>query len=603
MSRRLLRACLAAVLLVSTVLRASAKPPDLPLGMQTPVGPMSDQDSEAPTGDAPAPNAPVDLPALPPAVVEAMPHVPAPAWPLGLRPREQRQLKACLLVVANPLLVLTPLMDEKCDRGGDRAMTVINGVVCPAPVKMNAVEAKCGDVVRWVQRQVIASKEIFKVEINNVPNVTPSPAKAVQDSVQDGTNDEARDVLERVKTNHDSHYQEMRDKGLKAMSLATEKFRAHEINAAIEILQAFKDEVATDNQLDPGTEKVLLVRAINSRIKSFELASREIDSQSNPKTRQSEEELKAARLKQEKVAALMKKFNILYKDCKYEEAERYALLAQEVDPDNPVVAFAIDFARKGYQREGHESPKLTEFSQIVGESRTPEQLTVIPRERGSNLPAWFIESPDILRIDAIRVVPLPAYKIEQIRGEHLCRPDGTIALGPYGSVYVAGLTLHQACEAIKEHLSQNQVKTPISVDVIDYDSKVYYVICGGADTGQSVTRLPITGNETVLDAISKVNGLASVASNSHLWIARPGPRHTSEQDQILPIDWQAITRQGRTETNYKVLPGDRIFIQPQALNRVEAPTGLGLLLPRSNHASGSRSLAMARLVNPPPRNS
>ena len=31
--------------------------------------------------------------------------------------------------------------------------------------------------------------------------------------------------------------------------------------------------------------------------------------------------------------------------------------------------------------------------------------------------------------------------VQQVRGEHLVRPDGTVYLGAYGSVYVAGLTL------------------------------------------------------------------------------------------------------------------------------------------------------------------
>ena len=41
-----------------------------------------------------------------------------------------------------------------------------------------------------------------------------------------------------------------------------------------------------------------------------------------------------------------------------------------------------------------------------------------------------------------------------------------------------------------------------------YNSKVYYVITEGAGAGDLVARLPITGNETVLDAISQINGLS-----------------------------------------------------------------------------------------------
>jgi polysaccharide export outer membrane protein len=158
---------------------------------------------------------------------------------------------------------------------------------------------------------------------------------------------------------------------------------------------------------------------------------------------------------------------------------------------------------------------------------------------------------------------------QQIRGQHLCRPDGTVALGVYGSVRVAGLTVEQAKKAIEEHLGTYLLKPEISVDILAYNSKVYYIIFDGAASGESVIRLPITGNETVLDAISKVNGLAAVATNRHMWIARPGPCG-APKDQILTVDWLAITRRGRVETNYQILPGDRIFVESQALIRADS---------------------------------
>jgi polysaccharide biosynthesis/export protein len=146
----------------------------------------------------------------------------------------------------------------------------------------------------------------------------------------------------------------------------------------------------------------------------------------------------------------------------------------------------------------------------------------LPKELNKvSLPVYTVESPDILLIDSIRVVPKPPYKVQpldalylrspnalkeepldgiypvepdgtinlglsyggvhsvvgktvteiekeltkkvrdsvkdmtltvslaqargaqQISGQHLVRPDGTIGLGNYGAVYVAGMTLQQ----------------------------------------------------------------------------------------------------------------------------------------------------------------
>lgn len=157
---------------------------------------------------------------------------------------------------------------------------------------------------------------------------------------------------------------------------------------------------------------------------------------------------------------------------------------------------------------------------------------------------------------------------QQVRGEHLIRPDGTISLGTYGAVYVAGLTLGQAKCVIEKHLSEYLLDPQVSVDVLAYNSKVYYVILDGAGFGQQVYRLPVTGNETVLDAISYVQGLAPVSSKKRIWLARPSPVHLG-CNQILPVDWNAITQAGSTGTNYQIFPGDRIYVQSDPLIRFD----------------------------------
>jgi len=73
-----------------------------------------------------------------------------------------------------------------------------------------------------------------------------------------------------------------------------------------------------------------------------------------------------------------------------------------------------------------------------------------------------------------------------------------------------------------------------------------------------VSRFPVTGNETVLDAIAQINGLSRLSSKD-VWIARPAPSGVG-CDQLLPVDIEAIMKGGATATNYQILPGDRVFI-------------------------------------------
>jgi polysaccharide export outer membrane protein len=145
-----------------------------------------------------------------------------------------------------------------------------------------------------------------------------------------------------------------------------------------------------------------------------------------------------------------------------------------------------------------------------------------------------------------------------ISGPHLVRPDGSIALGTYGSVKVAGMTLAEVRQAVEAQLALYLLDPEVSVDVQTYNSKLYYVILDGAGAGQSVYRLPITGNDTVLDAVSQISGLSAVSDMSRIWVSRPAPPGGCHQ--ILPVDWKGISECGAVATNYQLMPGDRVFV-------------------------------------------
>jgi len=261
--------------------------------------------------------------------------------------------------------------------------------------------------------------------------------------------------------------------------------------------------------------------------------------------------------------------------------------------------------------------------------------TYVPRELDyANLPTYRIEPPDILLIDALRIVPREPFRIEtndylfinavgtlpeqpinapylvtpggtvdlgaaygrvkvdnltleeanlavekqlkktlrdpqvsvtlaqygaqsQIIGERIVGQDGRITMGNYGSVYVSGMTVNEATQAIAKQLSKKLQDPVISVSVAGYNSKSFFVISEGAALGDNIQRFPITGKETVLDAVVLVGGLSRV-SNKQIWIARPTPG--ADCDQVLPVEWDQVVKGGSTATNYQLLPGDRVFI-------------------------------------------
>jgi polysaccharide export outer membrane protein len=209
--------------------------------------------------------------------------------------------------------------------------------------------------------------------------------------------------------------------------------------------------------------------------------------------------------------------------------------------------------------------------------RTPEEKIAksnLPREFTKvSMPEYVVEPPDLLLVEVLEALPG-----RPISGERLVRPDGKISLGFYGEVYVAGLTTTEIKEKIVLHLRKfitdetlglvtfdprdNRPKPVeprdsdrVFVDVTAYNSKVYYVM---GDVGQP-GKLPITGNETVLDAINYAGGLIPTAAPNNIRLVRPAPPGAC-CEQTLPVNLPAIISAGDPTTNYQLMPGDRLVV-------------------------------------------
>jgi polysaccharide export outer membrane protein len=172
--------------------------------------------------------------------------------------------------------------------------------------------------------------------------------------------------------------------------------------------------------------------------------------------------------------------------------------------------------------------------------------------RMSRLPQYVIEPPDILLIDSNGQF---SDACPQISGKYLVGPDGRVNLGALGSFYVAGCTLSQAESAIERKLNKH-VKADVTVNVFACNSKTCYVITQGNGFDR-VMEMPITGNDTVLDAIAQIGG---IDRGKRLWISRPGVNGVGDE-VILPVNWNDISEGGSALTNYQLMPRDRLYIE------------------------------------------
>ena len=88
-----------------------------------------------------------------------------------------------------------------------------------------------------------------------------------------------------------------------------------------------------------------------------------------------------------------------------------------------------------------------------------------------------------------------------------------------------------------------------------YNSKVYYVEGDVKEPG----RLPITGSDTVLDAIHYAGNLLPMADPKNIRLIRRIPGNP-DATTVLPVDYIEITTGTDTSTNHKLIPGDRLVV-------------------------------------------
>ncbi len=214
------------------------------------------------------------------------------------------------------------------------------------------------------------------------------------------------------------------------------------------------------------------------------------------------------------------------------------------------------------------------------------------------LPAYVIRPGDVLSVELLpqftrdkKDQSIKSEKIglnQPIYGPHPVHPDGTISLGIYGPLQVSGKTVQEAREEIgraihrrlnPETVELKDVLNNLRVDIANYNNGFYYVIvnyAGAAGMGEVVERFPVTGTETVLDAISRTKsygqpnlpGLPGMTSPGRIWVARPNPGHGAPES-ILPVDWKAITQAGAMNTNWQIMPGDRLYLQAEPIRRFD----------------------------------
>lgn len=175
----------------------------------------------------------------------------------------------------------------------------------------------------------------------------------------------------------------------------------------------------------------------------------------------------------------------------------------------------------------------------------------LPRELNKAVaPAYVVEPGDILLVQ-----PASLDSPARLPGDQPVLLDGTINLGRYGRLIVAGMTVDQIEPLVKGQVEATTKDAgPITVRIVSRQSKVFYVLGEVNAPGA----YPLSGRETVLDALLAGGGVNSRANLRGITLSRPTPPHGCRV--VLPICYEEIVQIGDTSTNYQIAAGDRVFV-------------------------------------------
>lgn len=198
-------------------------------------------------------------------------------------------------------------------------------------------------------------------------------------------------------------------------------------------------------------------------------------------------------------------------------------------------------------------PLLRATKDLAAQSPMPSGLpSELEKEALAN---YFVEPGD-------RVLIEPAALDSEFRlvGDQKIQVDGSLDLGQFGRLQVAGMPVESIETAIENRIQQVSGKPEsINVQLIETNAAEVYVLGEVGSPGAYA----LDGHETILDAILTAGGLTSQASPCDIVFVRPTPH--CEKRVVLPICYRQITQLGDTTSNYQLQPGDRIVVGARTL--------------------------------------
>jgi polysaccharide export outer membrane protein len=149
------------------------------------------------------------------------------------------------------------------------------------------------------------------------------------------------------------------------------------------------------------------------------------------------------------------------------------------------------------------------------------------------------------------VLEIVVWKEPSLSGPATVRPDGFVTLSLVNEVQAVGLTTAQLRQLLEEKYQEFITSPSITVRVTTIASSEIFVI-GEVNTAGVY---PITGNQTLLQLITRAGGLTTFADRHNIRVIR---REGEKVHEYL-VDYDAILK-GDLQQDLLLRPGDRVIV-------------------------------------------
>ena len=143
------------------------------------------------------------------------------------------------------------------------------------------------------------------------------------------------------------------------------------------------------------------------------------------------------------------------------------------------------------------------------------------------------------------------WKEPTLSGSVKVRPDGFVTLPLINELQVAGMTTGQLRKVLEEKFKEFTVDPFVTIRVEGIASSEVFLVGQVGKPGA----FPLTGNETLLQLITRAGGLGVFADRSNLRVVRREGNRMTE----FVVDYDAILK-GDLKQDILLRPGDRIVV-------------------------------------------